>query len=216
MHAHNRCREMPDVYPPPPPAAPAPATPHRAPAGRRSPRTLPSDPAIVASQPIRRRIAAVCRPRMNRPGSVTIAGFTARQSSVDLPPDQPGGSRMTSASPATPTIPVVRHRRQDHAVTLCVQPAGGERPAEPFLETSAVSARVTVLTKTNRHAPTASAMRGKIQSYRGRYLNSDWPDQNTGDAGSRPSAARSIAAGDTPRAACNAGRAAAAAPVRSV
>ena len=40
MHAHNRCREMPDVYPPPRPAAPAPATPPRARAGRRCPRTL--------------------------------------------------------------------------------------------------------------------------------------------------------------------------------
>ena len=150
-----------------------------------------SDPAIVASQPMRRRIAAVWRPRMYRPGHVTIAGSCARQSSVDFPPDQPGVSSTTSATPtaATKCSGGIGGRTTQYASASIPNAA---KAAPRRARNAAVTARLLANPmNTNWQGPTAAAIRGNTVSYSGRYLYSACPDQYTGPLGRSPRAARS-------------------------
>jgi len=145
---------VPQPHPAPPPAIPRPAT-----AAPRSPRSRPS---TARSSPRSRspQDAAVCRPRMNRPGSVTIAGLSARQSSVDFPPDQPGVSSTTSASLTAATNcsggiggSMKQHRPASRPAAANARPRRSRKAAVPSL----------LLAKSlnaNWHVPTNAAMRG--------------------------------------------------------
>ena len=90
--------------------------------------------ATRCASPMQVRIAALCRPRISAVGVVTTGRSQATASSVELQPDQPMLSRNTSAARSNRRKRCVRHRRDQHAMTLPVQAGGSEGALQPGTE----------------------------------------------------------------------------------